>query len=436
MGNMAIQGRMALIFAFALAGCGAFDDPPLPGQRIGLGRDAPAPTGALSTAPRVQLGTARTNSEWAQEAGNAARAPGHVALRYPLTLAWHRTGLAGSSNDTRLIAAPVVAGGRVFTLDTASMVTAHDQNGTALWSRSLVPAGENPRDGVGGGIAVSGDILTVGTGFGVLHALSSRDGAPLWQQKLTAPISAAPAIAEGKAIVVTRDDRAYGIDLKNGRIRWRIGGVAPEAGIFGGASPAAAGGVAVLPFGSGELAGLRIRNGQQLWGEQLAGGRRGAARGRFDDITGDPVILGQRVYAANQSGKLAALDRESGNILWQVREGSFGPAAVAGSDLWIITDQGQLQRRRTADGALVWSVGLPIYRDPEDRDGFIIHHGPVLAGGRLLVASADGQMRSFDPASGQLLDAVSLPAGAAAAPAIAAGQVYVLTVDGGLAAYR
>ncbi|MBC7142188.1 MAG: PQQ-binding-like beta-propeller repeat protein, partial [Rhodobacteraceae bacterium] len=59
-----------------------------------------------------------------------------------------------------------------------------------------------------------------------------------------------------------------------------------------------------------------------------------------------------------------------------------------------------------------------------------------LAGGRLVVASSDGLIRSFDPTSGALLSSVELPNGAASAPAIAGGVLYVVTKDGKLRAFR
>ena len=66
----------------------------------------------------------------------------------------------------------------------------------------------------------------------------------------------------------------------------------------------------------------------------------------------------------------------------------------------------------------------------------VAHFGPVLAGGRLIVASSDGLIRAFDPASGALAGSVELPGGAASAPAVAGGVLYVVTKDGKLRAFR
>jgi outer membrane protein assembly factor BamB len=64
------------------------------------------------------------------------------------------------------------------------------------------------------------------------------------------------------------------------------------------------------------------------------------------------------------------------------------------------------------------------------------HYGPVVAGGRVIVASGDGVIRQFDPVAGGLLAQVALPGGAASAPIVAGGTLYVMNRDGQLVAFR
>ena len=78
----------------------------------------------------------------------------------------------------------------------------------------------------------------------------------------------------------------------------------------------------------------------------------------------------------------------------------------------------------------------PVRRPQRRRDSAYAHYGPVMAGGRLVLASSDGLLRSFDPASGALIAATEVPGGATTAPAIANGTLYVVTKTGQLAAYR
>ena len=70
------------------------------------------------------------------------------------------------------------------------------------------------------------------------------------------------------------------------------------------------------------------------------------------------------------------------------------------------------------------------------RRAVFTHFGPILAGGRLIVASGDRQIRMFDPVSGALVQTVALRGGAASHPIVVNNTLMVVTGDGRLTAYR
>ena len=106
--------------------------------------------------------------------------------------------------------------------------------------------------------------------------------------------------------------------------------------------------------------------------------------------------------------------------------------------MFLINDIGQLVRVDARNGKTIWAVDLPTdktslsWRSTE----VIAHHGPILAGGRLIVASGDGLLRQFDPVSGTELDAVKIPGGATTSPVVAEGVLYVVSKIGKLHAFR
>ena len=75
------------------------------------------------------------------------------------------------------------------------------RRGRSPGPRSLVPAGQVPDAGPGGGIAASGGVLYVTTGFGEVFALDPRSGGTIWQETLEAPIRAAPTVQDGRVFV-------------------------------------------------------------------------------------------------------------------------------------------------------------------------------------------------------------------------------------------
>jgi len=107
-----------------------------------------------------------------------------------------------------------------------------------------------------------------------------------------------------------------------------------------------------------------------------------------------------------------------------------------GRSVFLVSDAAQLVRLDARDGSRIWAIDLPHFKKDKTRRDSIVHYGPIMAGGRLLVASSDGSIRSFDPASGALLSEVAIPGGAASQPAIVDGVLYILSGNGKLNAYR
>lgn len=423
------------ILTAGLAAC-ANDEPILPGERFSVRPETVPLIRSDAEAIRpLGLPPAQVNAAWTQRNGAATGRPAHPAFGASPQIVWTADIGTGGSRRTRLLTRPIVAGNTVFTLDAAGQVSAVARNGALAWSRSLVPEGQRPDSGPGGGLAIEGGVLYVTTGFGGVHALDPASGGTIWTTELGAPIRAAPAVADGRLIVVLRDDTAFALDARSGRMLWRVRGAASGAGLFGGASPAVEGPLAVIPFSSGEVLGVLARNGIQVWGTAVTGGRRALVRSEINDISGDPVIFGDAVYASNQSGRTVALDRVTGVRNWTLPEGAYGPAWPAGSAVFLLSDQGALVRVDAVSGAIVWSTQLPEFADRRRRAA-IAHFGPVLGGGRLWVVSGDGLLRAFAPTDGRPLGVISLPAGAAEAPVIAGGVMYVVTNAGQLIALR
>jgi outer membrane protein assembly factor BamB len=253
---------------------------------------------------------------------------------------------------------------------------------------------------------------------------------------VAAPIRSAPAVDGNRVVVVTRDNSAFGLDAETGAVDWSLPGTSAGApGTLTGASPAIADGVAVLPFMSGELVAVRATSGRILWADALSGGRRGLARAAISDVSGDPVIAGFGVFAANLSGQMLAIDGRNGRRGWVRRLGATNPAWVVGATLFVLDDDARLLRLAAATGETVWATVLEAYED-DDRRRAIAYGGPVVADGRVFVTSSVGELLVFDAATGAEQQRVALPGDTTTGPVIAGGTLFVLTDDARLAAFR
>lgn len=431
-----------------LAGCNN-DEVIFKGERIGVREAAelslaesgalpleepapPAPDAAFRMPPQV------TENTWSHPAGGPGHSSAHPALSPRPQLVWSADIGQGNDRKHRIASEPIVAGGRVFTLDSRAQVTATSTNGETLWSRDLTPAGERSNDASGGGVAYAGGRVFVTTGFGEVIALDPASGGEIWRQKLDAPATSSPTVNDGLIYVVTRDNQAWGIDTGNGRVRWRLAGTPSLSGLVGGAGAAVSDQVAILPFSSGELVAALKKGGVRVWGTTIAGQRRGRAYANISDIVADPVISNGVIYTGNQSGRAVAIDIGSGDRIWTAKHGPYGPVRVAGGSVFMVSDKGKLVRLDAATGAEVWARDLPYFRNSRARRAKAVfaHYGPVLAGGNLWVASDNGTLKGYDPATGAERLSLDIPGGAASAMAVAGRTLYVMSERGKLHAFR
>jgi outer membrane protein assembly factor BamB len=237
---------------------------------------------------------------------------------------------------------------------------------------------------------------------------------------------------------VTRNSVGWAIDARNGRILWQVLGAPSDSGIAGGPAPALSSQLAVFPFASGQMVAAVKGPGTQIWAASVGGKRLGRAFSRISDLTGDPVVAGETIYAGNHSGRAAAFNATTGQLIWSADEGTLGPVWLAGNALFLISDVNRLVRLDAATGETVWAVDLPFFTRNRisRRKATYAHYGPILAGGRLLVASDDGLLRQFDPTDGALIASLPLPGGAASNPVVAGGTLYLVTENGQLHAFR
>lgn len=394
--------------------------------------------GAVGASQPITLPAPTANADWTHRAGNARHLMPHGALSANPARIWSADIGQRTSRRARVSAAPVVADGRIFTMDAVSGVTATATSGATLWSADLSASFDRGGQQSGGGLAVAGGRLFVATGFGELVALDPASGAVIWRQRLDAPVSGAPAAVEGAVFVVGRDGTAWGLDAANGKVLWQAAGTASKLGVIGTSAPAVGERAVIFPSAGGEIMAVTRLGGLKVWGVSAAGERLGRAFAATFDITSDPVVQGDVTFAGTSAGRTIAISSSSGERIWSAAEGALGPVLPVGGSVFLVNDKARLVRLDAGTGAVIWSVDMPYFENdkPKKRKGVFAHFGPVLAGGRLVVASSDGLLRFFSPTDGALLSTLDIPGGAAAQPALAGGVIYVVGAGGQLHAFR
>lgn len=219
----------------------------------------------------------------------------------------------------------------------------------------------------------------------------------------------------GFADSVTGSAGVYAFDPATGKERWRASGedlILP--------APAYAQGIVYFGDSSGKVYALEAETGTILPGWPF---ETDAA------IWGSPLPAGDRIYVPSMDHRLYSLDAESGQEIWQVELG--GAVAVspviddAGEILYVGTFDGHVYAIHADSGQLVEGFDF--------RADNWIWSEVLLTDGRLYVTALDGRLYALDPSSGEVISPYPFDSGALqegsdvirAAPVQAADNVVV-----------
>lgn len=199
--------------------------------------------------------------------------------------------------------------------------------------------------------AIADGTVYFGSGDGNVYALGVATGAPKWKFATGNVVHASPAIADGLLYVGSWDHYFYALDAASGRVAWKFetgtdNDIHNQEGIQ--SSAVVSDGIVYFGCRDSNLYALDAKTGKKLWaynnkGSWVIGSPAVAdgtvywstadgglfhasdARTGNDRFTVDfrhwpmfssPVIVGNEVYFGSHTGRLYAVDRSKGTILW------------------------------------------------------------------------------------------------------------------------
>lgn len=434
--------------AMIVVGCssvgGLFKDKntpdPLEGERISVldFEKKLIPDLGLADGQAFALPEQWTNPTWPQAGGYPNHSMQNLALSSdPLNKAWSTNIGAGGSGDVPLTAQPIVVGDVIYAVDAKSKLSAFDvKKGKRVWRRDVRDKDEDEVV-IGGGISFADGTIYVTNGSDQLLAVSPNDGEVLWRKDIAAPSRAAPTVIAGRVFISTIDNRLISLNAKNGTSLWEYTGIAEVSGLLGGVSAGANNTVVVPAFSSGEVTALRIENGAVSWSDNLSGVRHyGGGLESLSDIKAMPVLDRGLVIAMSYGGKITAIDERTGTRVWQRDIGGTQTPWVADNLLFVVTSDNQLITMNAISGELFWVTQLAQFKDEEDKEGPIRWVGPVLAGGRLIVASSHGYIHEIDAHTGHVTNTIKVKKPFSIPPVVSNNALYLLADDGTLLAFK
>jgi outer membrane protein assembly factor BamB len=213
----------------------------------------------------------------------------------------------GAAEDSEFT--PVVEAGYAYAASAAGELLKLDaSNGSQAWRVNI---GQK----ITGGVGVGGSLVMVGTQGGLVYAYDIS-GKLQWKAKLSSEVLSAPKYFDGLVIVRTGDSRIFGINANDGSRKWVYERTTPALTLRSSAGVVVDGGVVYAGFAGGKLAAIRADNGKMLWEASVAQPKGVTEIERIADITSLPVVDGPLIYAVAYQGKIAAVDRASGRVVW------------------------------------------------------------------------------------------------------------------------
>ncbi len=325
---------------------------------------------------------------------------------------------AASPGDVR----PVVVDGVLFVVDGKHWLRAYQaRGGKLLWERRVGAE-------ISAGITAAGEVLLLGTRQAEVLALSQKDGALVWRAPVSSEVLAAPAAGEGMVVVRAGDGKIAALDLHDGARRWLVERPVPSLTLRGIGAAVIADGVVYAGFANGKLLALALRDGAVQWETVVAQPQGRSELERMVDVDARPLVLDDLVYAAAYHGRVAAMSRANGRVLWPREVSAYSDMAHDQDAIYLCDEEGDIWALDRRTGSALWKQEQLHNRAAS---------APVVYGDYLVVADVEGYLHWLVRNDGHLAGRYHISeSGIVGAPLVADDLLYALGADGTVTALR
>lgn len=311
----------------------------------------------------------------------------------------------------------------------------------------------------------AGNVVTVASSDGVVAAIDARTGGDVWRVALSEPLSAGvgsdgksaavvsrsntlivldagrerwrqslaaqvftpPLVAGGRVFVLSADRSLAAFDAVSGRKLWsqqRPGEplVLRQAGVL-----LAVGDTLVAGF-SGRVVGLNPDNGSVRWEAPLASARGTNDVERLVELVGRTSRVGDSICARAFQTAVGCVNAARGAVTWAQPASGADGVHGDGEALFGAEGNGTVMAWRRSDGSRLWATDRLKHRKLT---------APLLLGRSVVVGDDTGLVHLLSRTDGSPLNRIATDgSGIAAAPAVAADTLVVVTRNGGVYGFR
>ncbi len=300
---------------------------------------------------------------------------------------WKNTVGAGVG-ENYLKLKPVFSNGVGYVADYTGYVRAFDgKTGSTRWEIQM----EVP---LAGGPSLELGMLLFGTSQGEVYALNPENGELRWHSEVSSEVLAPPRGADGTIIVRTVDGQIHALDSSDGKRKWVYGRSIPLLTLRGESAPVITNGIVLVGSDNGKLTALTLQDGTVLWETRIAVPHGRSELERMVDIDADPVVVENTVYVVTYQGRLAAVQLDSGRILWVRDISSYAGLVVDAYRVYLTDAESRIWALNRYNGSTLWRQDKLLRRSITR---------PVLQGPHLVVADYNGYVHWLKREDGSIV---------------------------------
>ncbi len=312
---------------------------------------------------------------------------------------------------------PLLAAGRIFVGERTGRIRAFDLAGEPLWS-------VNTDARLSAGPALADGALIFGTLDGEAIAVEARDGQERWRSTLSSEVIGLPAGSGDLVAVRSGDGRVYGLAAASGERLWTVNRAVPALTLRGSGRLLVDASAVYLGMDNGRVMALDRQDGEVLWEEPVSVPSGRSEIERIVDVDADLLLAEGILFAASYGGDLVALDADSGRVLWRRSLASYTGMDYAGPCLYVTDVDSVLWCLDPSNGGAIWEQDQLKHRRL---------NAPLAYKGNVLVADFEGYMHAVSEANGRIIGRGRLAGGGVSMPMqLVDDKIIVLGRDGHL----
>lgn len=373
--------------------------------------------GALCVLLLLFAGCASTPEE-REQAGKALKLP-DFERRVRLDSSWRRDigkGQGGFYN--RLAPSTDDAGICVASIE--GKLGCYTGQGKKSWRKKLGHA-------LSAGAGIAADLVLVASSDGEVIALSRENGDERWRRDLGGEVLAPPQGDAGVVVVQTADGRLTGLAATDGKKLWQHKNDEPILTLRGTATPVVADGIVYTGFASGKLVAIDLETGSLQWDQLVALASGTAEIEKLVDVDASPHVTEEIVYATSFNGNLFAFARANGRALWRFPSSSYREVDEGFGHVYMADEKGRVYSINARDGEQRWEQSAFVNRELSS---------PVVFSGYLVIGDDDGYLHVLSQIDGSVVGRARIDGSGVRAPMrVVEDQLIVYSNAGKLAAY-